>query len=44
MLYGSITNDDQLVGIGKALAKDDIKDMPDWLNFEDGRNFTTGYA
>jgi len=44
ILLGALTNDDKLKGFGKALAKDDIKDMPDWLNFEDGQNFTSGYA
>jgi hypothetical protein len=31
--YGALENDRYLMGVGKALMKDDIKDMRDWFNF-----------
>lgn len=43
-LVGAVTNDDKVKGFGKVIMKDDIDDAPNWLNFEDGYNFTTGYA
>ncbi len=35
-LLGAYERDDNIVGFGKALMKDDINDAPNWLNFEDG--------
>ena len=40
-LYGSIESDDYVKGLGKSLMKDDIDDLPNWLNFENNVN---GYA
>lgn len=33
-IYGILENDDYLRGLGKAIMKDDINDVPDWLNFK----------
>jgi len=43
-LLGAYEKDDKIIGFGKALMKDDIDDLPKWLDFEDRENFTTGYA
>ena len=43
-LLGAYEKDDKIIGFGKALMKDDIDDLPRWLDFEDRQNFTTGYA
>ena len=43
-LWGAYTNDKKLQGFGKALLYDDIDDLPNWLNFEDGHNYSNGYA
>jgi len=40
-LYGAHENDDYVKGFGKSLMKDDIDDLPNWLNFENNNN---GYA
>jgi len=37
-LYGAIENDDIVKGFGKSLMKDDIDDLPNWLNFENNSN------
>jgi len=37
-LYGASENDDYVKGLGKSLMKDDIDDLPNWLNFENNRN------
>ena len=33
-IYGILENDAYLKGLGKAFMKDDIDDIPDWLNFK----------
>lgn len=33
-IYGTLENDDYLKGLGKSFMKDDIKDLPDWVNFK----------
>ena len=40
-LYGAYEKDDYVKGFGKSLMKDDIDDLPNWLNFENNGN---GYA
>ena len=40
-LYGSFESDEYVKGLGKSLMKDDIDDLPNWLNFE---NNDSGYA
>ena len=37
-LYGASENDDYVKGLGKSLMKDDIDDLPNWLNFENNSN------
>ena len=37
-LYGAFENDDYVKGLGKSLMKDDINDLPNWLNFENNEN------
>ncbi|CDI05453.1 hypothetical protein [Candidatus Nitrosotenuis uzonensis] len=34
---GILSEKPALVGLGASLALDDIADMPDWLNFENGK-------
>jgi len=43
-LLSAYEKDDKIKGFGKSLMKDDIDDLPQWLDFEDRQNFTTGYA
>jgi len=38
-VYGSLENDDYVKGLGKSLMKDDIDDLPNWLNFENNNGY-----
>jgi len=36
-LLGAYEKDDKIIGFGKALMKDDIHDLPQWLDFDDSK-------
>lgn len=42
ILLGAIEQDDYIKGFGKALMKDDIDDLPYWLDFDENKNQTNG--
>ena len=36
-LLGAYEKDEKIIGFGKALMKDDIHDLPQWLDFDDSK-------